>query len=86
MPDALHWLGITKIDKFISMSDMKYDAIVSSGIEIVERIAIPKELVPNDAQVEITAKVYAGYNAGGVYDVNEETLNKVKGRGAEAYE
>lgn len=30
MPDALHWLGITKIDKFMSMSDMKYDAIVNS--------------------------------------------------------
>lgn len=30
MPDALHWLGITKIDKFVSMSDMKYDAIVKS--------------------------------------------------------
>ena len=28
MPDALHWLGITKIDKFVSMSNMKYDAIV----------------------------------------------------------
>ncbi|CEG49828.1 gtp cyclohydrolase ii [Plasmopara halstedii] len=45
---------------------MKYDAIVSSGIEIVERIPIPEELVPKDAQVEITAKVYAGYNGGGV--------------------
>ena len=23
MPDALHWLGVTKIDQFVSMSDMK---------------------------------------------------------------
>ena len=23
MPDPLHWLGITKIDRFISMSNMK---------------------------------------------------------------
>ena len=30
MPDALHWLGITRIHKLISMSDMKYDAIVGS--------------------------------------------------------
>jgi len=30
MPDALHWLGITRIDRFVSMSDMKYDAIVKS--------------------------------------------------------
>ncbi|CAN0578132.1 unnamed protein product [Ectocarpus sp. 12 AP-2014] len=30
MPDPLHWLGVTKIHRFISMSDMKYDAIVST--------------------------------------------------------
>lgn len=24
MPDPLHWLGITQIDRFISMSDLKY--------------------------------------------------------------
>ena len=33
MPDALNWLGITKIDRLISMSDMKYNAIVNSGIK-----------------------------------------------------
>lgn len=85
MPDALHWLGITKIDKFVSMSDMKYDAIVGSGIKILERIPIPEELVPRDAQVEITAKVFAGYNGGNVYKVDTETLKKVKGRGEEEY-
>ena len=26
MPDVLHWLGITRIDRFVSMCDMKYDA------------------------------------------------------------
>src|SRR5882672_693843 len=31
MPDVLHWLGITKIDHLISMSDMKYNAITKSG-------------------------------------------------------
>ncbi|RLN88016.1 hypothetical protein BBJ28_00003865 [Nothophytophthora sp. Chile5] len=89
MPDALHWLGITKIDKFVSMSDMKYDAIVKSvrpGIEIVERIPIPEDLVPEDAKVEITAKVFAGYNGGSVYKVDEETLKSVKGRGDSEYE
>ena len=34
MPDILHWLGSTKIDNMVSMSDMKYDAIVKSGIPI----------------------------------------------------
>ena len=28
MPDVLHWLGIRRIDRLMSMSNMKYDAIV----------------------------------------------------------
>ena len=43
MPDVLHWLGIKKVDKMVSMSDMKYDAIVKSGIEIWKRYDIPGE-------------------------------------------
>ncbi len=61
MPDILHWLGITRIDRFVSMSNMKYDAIIGSGIEIGERVSIPPELVPPDAQVELEAKKAAGY-------------------------
>jgi GTP cyclohydrolase II len=61
MPDAVHWLGIKRIDRFVSMSDMKYDALVSQGVDIVERVAIPDELVPADAHVEIEAKKAAGY-------------------------
>ena len=87
MPDALHWLGITKIDRFISMSDMKHDAIVSTGIKIVDRVEIPEELVPRDAQVEIQAKVAVGYHAGKVYkDVDASKLNEVKGRGGDAFD
>jgi GTP cyclohydrolase II len=61
MPDALHWLGVRRIDRFVSMSDMKHDALVSQGIDIVERVPIPPELVPPDAHVEIEAKKAAGY-------------------------
>ena len=61
MPDALHWLGVRRIDRFVSMSDMKHDALVGQGIDIVERIPIPPELVPPDAHVEIEAKKAAGY-------------------------
>ncbi|RHY66053.1 hypothetical protein DYB34_010435 [Aphanomyces astaci] len=87
MPDALHWLGITRIDKFVSMSDMKYDAIVNSGIEIVDRVPIPEDLVPQDAQVEITAKVFAGYNGGSVFKkLDKDALKQVKGRGNDEYE
>lgn len=85
MPDALHWLGITKIDRFISMSDMKYDAIVKSGIKIVERVPIPPELIPQDAQVEIAAKVAVGYHGGDQYKVSMDDLKNVKGRAANEY-
>ncbi|MEM6520638.1 MAG: GTP cyclohydrolase II [Cyanobacteria bacterium P01_C01_bin.70] len=61
MPDVMHWLGITRIDQFVSMSNLKYDAVTQSGIEIVERITIPEDLIPADAQVEIKAKQAAGY-------------------------
>ncbi len=63
MPDILHWLGVTKIDRLMSMSNMKYDAMVNSGIEIGERVPIPPELIPLDASVEMEAKKAAGYYA-----------------------
>ena len=61
MPDVIHWLGLTRIDRFVSMSDMKYEALVGQGIEIVERVPIPDQLIPADAHVEIAAKKAAGY-------------------------
>jgi len=61
MPDVVHWLGLKRIDRFVSMSDMKHDALTSQGVEIMERVAIPDDLVPADAQVEIVAKKAAGY-------------------------
>ena len=61
MPDPLHWLGVTRIDRLVSMSNMKYDALVAAGIEIGTRVPIPAELVPPDAAVEIEAKKAAGY-------------------------
>lgn len=84
MPDVLHWLGITKIDKFVSMSNMKYDAIVNSGIEIVQRIPIPKDLIPADAQVEIDAKVAHGYEGGSVYS-KEVDLKQTHGRAGKEF-
>ncbi len=61
MPDCVHWLGLKRIDRFVSMSDMKHDALVSQGVDIVERIAIPDDMVPADAHVELAAKKAAGY-------------------------
>ena len=61
MPDVLHWLGVKRIDRFVSMSDMKFDPLVKSGIEVIERVEIPADLIPPEAQVEMDAKRAAGY-------------------------
>jgi GTP cyclohydrolase II len=61
MPDVIHWLGVSRIDRFVSMSNMKYDALAQGGIEIGERVPIPDWLVPEDASVEMEAKKAAGY-------------------------
>jgi len=61
MPDIIHWLGITRIDRLVSMSNLKYDALIGAGIAIGERVALPEGLVPPDAMVEIEAKKAAGY-------------------------
>lgn len=84
MPDVLHWLGIRRIDRFMSMSNMKHDALTQSGIEIGERVAIPDGLIPEDAKVEMEAKKAAGYFApDGAKD--REGLAGVKGRDLEKY-
>jgi GTP cyclohydrolase II len=79
MPDSLHFFGIRKIHNLHSMSNMKYDAIANSGIEVVNRISIPEELIPKDAFVEIEAKKAAGYFS---QDPKKSAadLEKVKGR------
>lgn len=61
MPDIFHWLGVERIDRFASMSDMKHDALAGQGVEIGERIDLPEELIPADATVEMEAKKAAGY-------------------------
>jgi GTP cyclohydrolase II len=77
--DVLHWLGVIRIDRLVSMSNLKYNAITNAGIEVVQRIAIPPDLIPADAQVEIEAKKASGY-----YSEDEvlaiDELAQVKGR------
>ena len=82
MPDVLHWFGIRKIHRLVSMSNMKFDAITNSGIEIGERINIPDELIPADALVEMQAKMAAGYFTPGKAP-DAEQLKQVKGRALE---
>ena len=78
MPDVMHWMGLTKIHRFVSMSDMKHDALVASGIEIGERIGIPEDRIPPDAQVEMDAKKAAGYYTDA--PPSKEELEQAKGR------
>ncbi|KAJ7475897.1 GTP cyclohydrolase N terminal-domain-containing protein [Mycena latifolia] len=68
-----------KIDRMVSMSDMKYDAIVKSGIPILTRYDIPEHLIPPDSRVEIDAKIAAGYFSSGK-QVTEADLFKTVGR------
>ncbi len=82
MPDVLHWLGITRIDQLVSMSNLKYAPIVGSGIEVVERVPIPAWLIPPEASVEMDAKKAAGYFTDDVPESSE--LHKPKGRDLDA--
>ena len=79
MPDVLNWLGVTHIDRFVSMSNMKYDALIRQGISVGERVEIPPGLVPDDASVEMDAKRAAGYFTEN--DVSSNDLKLAKGRG-----
>jgi GTP cyclohydrolase II len=81
MPDTLHWLGVQRIDNLISMSNMKHDAIVGSGIVVKKRYEIPADMIPADATVEMEAKKAAGYFADTTTVMKSEDLTKVKGRG-----
>lgn len=53
--------GVKRIDRLVSMSDLKYNAIIRSGIEVIKRISIPDDRIPEDARVEMDAKRAAGY-------------------------
>lgn len=79
MPDILHYFGVKTIHNLHSMSNMKFDAIDKSGINVINRLSIPPELIPNDAQVEIEAKKAAGYFTEDKIKRGNE-LEKVKGR------
>jgi GTP cyclohydrolase II len=80
MPDVLHWFGIRRIHRLVSMSNLKYDSIVGSGIAVDERIKIPDALIPEDARVEMDAKTAAGYFTDAKLPDADE-LAQAKGRG-----
>ena len=66
------------------MSDMKHDALADQGVSVGERVAIPDELIPADAQVEMDAKKAAGYFTAGERPAPED-LTKTQGRKLDEY-
>jgi GTP cyclohydrolase II len=83
MPDVFHWLGIRRIDRWVSMSNVKHKAARAQGIEVVEQLALPERLVPVDAQVEIMAKKAAGYFTPGAVP-SPAQLRRTRGRRLQA--
>ena len=61
MPDVLHWLGIAPHRPLRLHERHEVRRARRQGVKIVERVPIPDELVPADAQVEMAAKKAAGY-------------------------
>ena len=68
MPDALLWLGISRIDWLLSMSNDKYEAITDAGITVMQRVDLPDSSVPRAAWVELDAKVASGYHCDAVIE------------------
>ncbi len=87
MPDVFNWLGIKRIDRWVSMSNMKFDAMAAHGIEIVKRVPIPDDMIPKDASVEMDAKKAAGYFTDGTSSaaVTSTELAGTKGRTLDKY-
>jgi GTP cyclohydrolase II len=63
MPDALSWLGISRIDWLLSMSNEKFEAIRDAGIRVMQRVDLPDAWVPKSAWVELDAKIASGYHS-----------------------
>ncbi len=85
MPDVFNWLGMKRIDRWVSMSNMKFDAMAAHGIEIKQRIPIPDDMIPRDASVEMDAKKAAGYFTDGTTSAASGDLADTKGRGLDKY-
>ena len=60
-PDVLHWLGVRRIWNWVSMSNLKSDALRAAGIGIDTQTELSAERVSVNARVEINAKIASGY-------------------------
>jgi GTP cyclohydrolase II len=71
-------------EEVAGVQDTRFQSLMPDPLHwlgVKNRVEIPPEMVPDDAKVEITAKVFHGYNAGKAYQgIDEEELKKTKGR------
>ncbi|MFO1134164.1 MAG: hypothetical protein U1E30_02945 [Rhodoblastus sp.] len=44
MPDVLHWLGVDRVDRLVSMSNMKYESLRRPASRSAKRVPIPDGL------------------------------------------
>ena len=57
----LHWVGVARVANWVSMSNLKREAVLQSGIDIDRQVEIPHDRIAPNARVEISAKIGAGY-------------------------
>jgi predicted nuclease with TOPRIM domain len=69
----------TPSDELVSMSDMKHDAIVRSGIRTLQRVPIAVELIA--ANAEMQAKTATGCDTESAAVLVSEKLENITGRG-----
>jgi hypothetical protein len=56
-------LGIRRVDRWVSMSNLQSDALAATGSDVVRQVAVPNEMIPAHARTKIRAKRAAGYFA-----------------------
>jgi hypothetical protein len=83
MPDVFNWLGIDRIDRFVSMSDMKHDALTDHGIEVGTgkgRLVIT-HLQPEGKKRMSASSFLAGHKMikGNVFDGHPELSTPTRG-------
>ena len=62
--DVLHWLGVAHVTTWVSMSNLKSDALRAAGISLGDQVVLPALRMPANSTVEIRAKIASGYYPG----------------------
>ena len=66
---------VYQIEKFVSMSNMKYDALIGQGIKINQRVPIPDELIRMVKNKELGKKTGVGFYDWSIKGPNKPTAS-----------